>query len=61
MTTKDITAIAFLAKLSDGRVMQIQTNSENKNTYISMIDTIEQGIRIFDKDYSDSIEIEMNK
>jgi len=58
MTTSDIVAFGVLVKLKDGRVMQVKTNSENRNLYLSMINSIENGIEILDKDFSESIEIE---
>jgi hypothetical protein len=61
MTTSDIVAFGVLVKLKDGRVMQVKTNSENRNLYLSMINSIENGIEILNKDFSESVEIEVMK
>jgi len=58
MTSNNIKNIFILAQLSDGTFMQFAINKNNKNTYLSVINTLENGLKLIEADFSDTIKIE---
>jgi hypothetical protein len=57
MTSEDIKHIFILAKLKNGDFFQFAIDRTNKNTYLSVINTLENGLKLIEADFSDVLEV----
>jgi hypothetical protein len=58
MTTDDIKHIFILAKLKNEDFFQFAIDKNNKDTYLSVINTLENGLKLIEADFSDTLKVE---
>jgi hypothetical protein len=58
ITSEDIKYIFILAKLKNGDFFQFAIDKNNKNTYLSVINTLENGLKLIEADFSGTLKVE---